>query len=171
MDVTGLCSFIGINKESTPQFYVLLGEEETSSDAPYLLWLPYIQKQEGRQGTRIPFTLSKTAIAWLHSYTAEVKRHMRDLLLPGNLFTPPPNNHYYSLISTTHFVFMGTFLFIPISLVSGPKENWSTQLSLSLSPLPNFPVSPSSFCNSTVLHRQNHFHSQLLWYHLHSSCF
>ena len=113
--MAGLCSFIGINKESAPQFYVLLGEEETSSDALYLLCLPYSHKQEERKSPRIPSTLSKTAIPGSIPTAAEVKSGNRSLLLPGDLFPSlPHNNHCYSLTSTTCSGFMGTVI-MPIS--------------------------------------------------------
>ena len=43
------------------------------------------------------------------------------------LFPAPTNNHYYSLMSTSHFGLMEPFLFMLISLIIGPKGTWSTQ--------------------------------------------
>lgn len=54
----------------------------------------------------------------------EVKTSIRDLLLPGELLFPAPtNNHSCSLISTSHFGLMGTFLFMQISLVIGRQRD------------------------------------------------
>lgn len=158
MYVIGLCSFIGINKKSTPQFYVLLCEEETNSDALHLLWLPYPHQQEEGQNVWIPFTLSKTAIGWLHFYSSKSgKKHKGSSFTWWTLPISPPTNN---LISTSHFGLMETFLFMPISLVIARKGTGPYILPISF--LPNFLPCHFASCNSTVLYDKNHFHSHLI---------
>lgn len=116
---------------------MLLGKEETCSDTLYLLWLPYPHEWEG---SRVPGShlLCVTLPIPGSIPIAVVNRSIRSLLSPANLFPFLLNKHSYSLISTTYFMFMRTFLFMP----------WSLDLiSSKLLPL------VTSFCNSQYFTR------------------